>query len=111
MAFKHLSSEERHYIEIELKNGTSQNKIAQKPGRYQSSLSRELGRNKGLRGYRHQQAHRMAQHRHQEKNKAVKLTEAIKRRISHDIRADCSPEQVAGRLKKEGVIELHHETI
>ncbi|WP_172807679.1 helix-turn-helix domain-containing protein, partial [Endozoicomonas ascidiicola] len=55
MAFKHLSSEERHYIEIELKNGTSQNKIAQKLGRDQSSLSRELGRNKGLRGYRHQQ--------------------------------------------------------
>ncbi|WP_067583357.1 IS30 family transposase [Endozoicomonas ascidiicola] len=111
MAFKHLSSEERHYIEIELKNGTSQNKIAQKLGRDQSSLSRELGRNKGLRGYRHQQAHRMAQQRHQEKTKAVKLTDDIKRRISNDIRADLSPEQVAGRLKKEGVIELHHETI
>ena len=67
MAFKHLNSEERHYIEIELKNGTSQNKIAKKLGRSQSSLSRELGRNKGLRGYRHQQAHRMAKQRHQEK--------------------------------------------
>ncbi|WP_067522631.1 IS30 family transposase [Endozoicomonas ascidiicola] len=111
MAFKHLSSEERHYIEIELKNGTSQNKIAQKLGRDQSSLSRELGRNKGLRGYRHQQAHRMAQQRHQEKTKAVKLTDDIKRRIANDIRADLSPEQVAGRLKKEGGIELHHETI
>ena len=40
MAFKHLSSEERHYIEIELKNGISQNKIAEKLGRPQSSLSR-----------------------------------------------------------------------
>lgn len=111
MAFKHLSSEERHYIEIELKNGTSQNKMAEKLERSQSSLSRELGRNKGLRGYRHQQAHRMAQQRHQEKNKAVKLTEDIKRRISNDIRSDWSPEQVAGRLEKEGVIKLHHETI
>ncbi|NKC11112.1 MAG: IS30 family transposase [Gammaproteobacteria bacterium] len=27
------------------------------------------------------------------------------------IRADWSPEQVCGRLKHEGVIELHHETI
>ncbi len=88
MAFKHLSSEERHYIEIELKNGTSQNKIAEKLGRSQSSLSRELGRNKGLRGYRHQQAHRMAQKRHKEKNKAVKLTEDIKRRISNYICSD-----------------------
>ena len=110
MAFKHLSSEERHYIEIELKNGTSQNKIAEKLGRSQSSLSRELGRNTGQRGYRHQQAHRKAQQRHKEKPKAVKLTEDIKRRIAQDIRADWSPEQVAGRLEKEGIIKLHHET-
>ena len=111
MAFKHLSSEERHYIEIELKNGISQNKIAEKLGRSQSSLSRELARNKGLRGYRHQQAHRMAQQRHQEKNKAVKLTEDIKRQITNYIRLDWSPEQVAGRLQKDGEIKLHHETI
>ena len=105
MAFKHLSSEERHYIEIELKNGISQNKIAEKLGRSQSSLSRELARNKGLRGYRHQQAHRMAQQRHQEKNKAVKLTKDIKRQITNYIRLDWSPEQVAGRLQKDGVEE------
>ncbi len=53
----------------------------------------------------------MAQKRHKEKNKAVKLTEDIKRRISNDICSDWSPEQVAGRLKKEGEIKLHHETI
>ena len=111
MAFKHLSPKERHYIEIELKNGISQNKIAEKLGRSQSSLSRELARNKGLRGYRHQQAHRMAQQRHQEKNKAVKLTEDIKRQITNYIRLDWSPEQVAGRLQKDGEIKLHHETI
>ena len=111
MAFKHLNSEERHYIEIELKNGTSQNKIAEKLGRSQSSLSRELGRNTGQRGYRHQQAHRKAQQRHKEKPKAVKLTKDIKRRIAQDIRADWSPEQVAGRLEIEGIIKLHHETI
>lgn len=111
MAFKHLSSEEGHYIEIKLKNGISQNKITEKLGRSQSSLSRELARNKRLRGYRHQQAHRMAQQRHQEKNKAVKLTEEIKRQITNYIRFDWSPEQVAGRLEKEGEIKLHHETI
>ena len=110
MAFKHLSSEERHYIEIELRKGVSQNKIARSIGRSQGALSREINRNKGLRGYRHKQAHRMAQQRHQEKAKAVKLTEDIKQRISQEIRADLSPEQVAGRLEKEGLIKLHHET-
>lgn len=53
----------------------------------------------------------MAQQQHQEKNKAVELTEKIKRRITNYIRLDWSPEQVAGRLEKEGEIKLHHETI
>jgi IS30 family transposase len=44
MSYKHLCPEERHYIEIELKKGTSQNKIAESLGRSQSSISRELGR-------------------------------------------------------------------
>lgn len=40
MAYTHLSSEKRHYIEIDLKNGASQNKIAKKLSRLQNSLSR-----------------------------------------------------------------------
>lgn len=111
MAYTHLSSEERHYIEIELRKGTSQNKIAASLGRSQGALSREINRNKGQRGYRHKQAHAFAQQRQKEKPKAVKLTDAIKQRISDDIRSDWSPEQVAGRLEKEGIIKLHPETI
>lgn len=111
MAYKHLSLEERHYIEIQSRQGVSQNKIAQALGRSQSSLSRELKRNTGQRGYRHKQAERMTQKRHTEKAKSVKLTDAIKRRISDDIRNDWSPEQVSGRLEHEGVVKLCHETI
>lgn len=111
MAYIHLSLEERHYIEVQRKEGVSMNKIAKALGRAQSTLSRELGRNTGQRGYRHKQAHRMAQERHQEKAKPVKLTEDIKRRIFDEIRSDWSPEQVAGRLELQGVIKLHHETI
>jgi len=111
MAYKHLSSEERHHIQLELKKGISQNKIAAELGRSQSSLSRELGRNTGKRGYQHKQADKMAKQRHQDKPKAIKLTDDIKQRVEQDIRADWSPEQVAGRLEKEGVIKLCHETI
>ncbi len=39
MAFKHLNSEQRQYIEIELKNGTSQNKIIAKKTRAFTELS------------------------------------------------------------------------
>ncbi|NKC10886.1 MAG: helix-turn-helix domain-containing protein [Gammaproteobacteria bacterium] len=74
MSYHHLSLSERHYIETERKLGTSINKIAQTLGRSQSSLSRELHRNIGHRGYRHQQANKRDQERHQSKTKAAKLT-------------------------------------
>ena len=111
MSYKHLCPEERHYIEIELKNGTSQNKIAESLGRSQSSISRELGRNTGQRGYRNKQAESLAQERHKNKPKEVKLTDEIKCIINTHIEDDWSPEQIAGRLKNDGVISLHHETI
>jgi len=111
MSYKHLCPEERHYIEIELKKGISQNKIAESLGRSQSSISRELGRNTGQRGYRNKQAESLAQERHKNKPKDVKLTDEIKCIINAHIEDDWSPEQVAGRLKNDGVISLHHETI
>lgn len=111
MSYKHLSLEERHYIEIEQKLGTSMNKIASVLGRAQSTLSRELGRNTGQRGYRHRQADQRAQARHQHKPKACKLTEELQRRITQYLEQDWSPEQIAGRLNRDGIITLHHETI
>jgi IS30 family transposase len=78
MSYKHLCPEERHYIEIELKKGASQNKIAESLGRSQSSISRELGRNTGQRGYRNKQAESLARERHKNKPKQVKLTDEIK---------------------------------
>jgi len=111
MAYTHLSLEERHYIELERKKGTLQQDIAVSLGRSPSTLSRELSRNVGKRNYRHVQANKMALERHANKPKAIKLTDEIKTKISEYIAQDWSPEQVAGRLKKDGVISIHHETI
>lgn len=111
MGYKHLSLEERYYLGIAKKAGKTLTEIAQDLGRSQSSLSRELIRNTGKRGYRYQQAMRLAQERHALKNKHVKLTESVKGQINSSIRQDWSPEQVAGRLKREGGVSLHHETI
>jgi IS30 family transposase len=111
MSYEHLSLAERHYIEIERKAGTSMNQIAKALGRSQSTLSRELSRNTGQRGYRHNQANRLAEQRHKNKPKAVKLTDEIKQLIKGYLQQDWSPEQIAGRLEKEGIIKLHHETI
>ena len=111
MSYKHLSLEERYYIEIEMRAGKSLNKIAKALRRSQSTLSREISRNTGQRGYRHKQAERLASERHKNKPKAVKLTEEMKKIITGYLEQDWSPEQIAGRLKVDGIIELHHETI
>lgn len=111
MSYHHLSLAERHYIEIARKSGISMNKIAQALNRSQSSISRELSRNAGQRGYRHHQADRRAHERHQCKAKAVKLTDEVKTLIRVYLEQEWSPEQIAGRLEKDGIMSLHHETI
>ena len=111
MSYKHLSLEERHYIDIERAMGTSLNKISKALGRSQSTISREVIRNTGFKGYRHKQAFRKTNERHKNKNKSVKLTNEIKVLIQAHLALDWSPEQISGRLKKENVLSLHHETI
>jgi len=111
MSYKHLSLEERHYIELSLKQGVSQNKISEILGRCQSSITREIKRNTGKRGYRHNQANNFSIERHKNKEKAIKLTAEIKEQLTIYIKKDWSPEQIVGRLKLEGGINLHHESI
>ncbi len=111
MSYKHLSLEERHYIEVSLKNENTLSEIGKELGRPQCTITREIARNTGLRGYRHNQADGMVKWRHEIKPKAIKLTTDIADIIAGYIRQDWSPEQIVGRLEKENVIKLHHETI
>ncbi len=111
MKYKHLNLEERYYIAVESKSGRSANQIAKVLGRSQSSISRELKRNKGQKGYRYKQANILAHMRHESKPKKIKLNDTIKLLINYYLSKDLSPEQIAGRLNYLGVISLHHETI
>lgn len=111
MSYTHLSLAERHYIEIEHNRGTCQKKIGQALNRSQSTISREIRRNHGARGYRHKQANEKAQARHRVKPKAVKRTDPIKQQIDERLERRWSPEQIAGRFKAQGMVRLHHETI
>ena len=63
MAYTHLTQEERYKISSLMEAGFSQNTIAERLGRSASTISRELGRNRGARGYRPEHAHRTAQAR------------------------------------------------
>jgi len=111
MRYTHLSLQERHYIELERKKGALQKDIAASLGRSPSTLSRELARNQGKRGYRHIQANNRAEKRHEEKPKAVKIKDKVESLVIEYIKKDWSPEQISGRLKIDGLISLHHETV
>ncbi|WGZ95943.1 MAG: IS30 family transposase [Candidatus Thiothrix putei] len=111
MAYTHLTSEERHYIETRHKMKESTATIALTLGRSQSTISRELTRNRGQRGYRHKQAHAKAQQRHADKPKAVKLTPELAVSIDTLLEQQWSPEQISGRLKAEGKTTICHEAI
>ncbi|SET42709.1 helix-turn-helix domain-containing protein, partial [Thorsellia anophelis] len=74
MSYNHLSLEERHYINTALKKEISISQIAKDLERSQSTISREVNRNKGHRGYRYKQANSKALQRHKDKHKHVKLT-------------------------------------
>jgi len=92
--YTHLTQEERYQIYAYKKAGFSNTFIAQELDRHESTIKRELVRNTGLRGYRPQQAAYLAQSRHQNKPKSIKMTESMVVRITHDLSHQWSPEQI-----------------
>ena len=64
MNYKHHSQIERYQIYSLMKAQHSITEIAQLLGRHKSTISRELRRNAGFRGYRPKQACELAQHTH-----------------------------------------------
>jgi IS30 family transposase len=60
MNYKHLSQIERYQIYSLMKANQSITQIAEQLWRHKSTISRELGRNEGCRGYRPNQAFELA---------------------------------------------------
>jgi len=108
--YTQLAHEERYQIRGLLKAGYNQSQIAEEMGRHRSTISREIARNSGLRGYRPAQAQRLAKERRQA---------AVSRKISAEdwelvarlIRFDLSPEQASGRLCQEQGVKISPEWI
>jgi IS30 family transposase len=108
-SYKQLAYEQRYQISFLLKMGIRQTDIAKVLGVHRSTVSRELRRNRGRRGYRPEQAHRVALSR---RNKAKSyITPDTWDWIEQWIRKDLSPEQISGRLKNREDIYISHEWI
>ena len=109
--YNQLTEGQRYQISALLKAGTSQKDIALILGVSPSTISRELERNTGKRGYRPKQAHIKAERRRQAAHKTIKMTFDVVTLIETKIRLDWSPEQVSGWLAKEEGIRMSHERI
>jgi len=109
--YKQLSQAQRYQIEILKKAGKNQKEIAELLGVSAPTISRELKRNKGQKGYRPKQAQIKADKRKKQAAKALKMTPALIILIEARIVMDWSPEQVSGQLKEELGILISHERI
>jgi len=111
MKYKQLTYEHRVKIHVLLKAGHNQTKIAELIGVSKSTVSREIKRNTGLKGYRPKQANQRALERRQNADKHVRFTDEIKTDVTKYLSQDWSPEQITGWLKKNNKPFVSHETI
>lgn len=109
--YQHLTREERYTIERMSKEGYKQQAIAECLNRSESTVSRELMRNRGCRGYRYKQADEKARLRRFESRKRIKFTDDLQGKVERHLREDWSPEQVSGHLIKTGQETVSHERI
>ena len=93
------------------KGGYKQNQIAKLLERSEGTISRELSRNTGQRGYRDKQAHELADQRRFESRKRNEFTIEVQEAVEYYLREDYSPEQVTGYMRRQGETTVSHERI
>jgi transposase, IS30 family len=107
--YHQLTQAQRYQIYALRKTKHTQAEIAKVIGVHKSSVSRELKRNQGQRGYRPQQAQELTLKR---RSKSIpRITVRDWAGVEKLLKQDWSPEQISGRLKKEQGIRISHEWI
>lgn len=109
--YTQLTQGQRYQIYALKRAGFSQKTVASEIGVNPSTISRELRRNTGKRGYRPLQAHHKAQGRHQDKPKRIRMSPEHIAYIHKQIKAEWSPDQISGRMIREGLTPISHESI
>ena len=109
--YQQLTQEQRYQISAFRKAGFSQSAIARELAVDKSTISRELRRNRGERGYRPKQAHHKAITRRQATENARRISAATWQQVETLLRQQWSPEQISGYLKKQNLASVSHERI
>jgi transposase, IS30 family len=111
MAYQQLTQDQRYQIVACLNAAFSQSAIARELGADKSTISRELQRHRGQRGYRPIQAQHLADSRRQVKANATRITLETWQQVDAWLKQDWSPEPISGTLKPQGKPAASHEPI
>lgn len=110
MNYRQLAREQRYQIYSLMKEGHNQTQIAANLGCHKSTISRELRRNRGLKGYRPHQADELAFDRQCEAYRS-RIAWQTWQQVEQLLRQEWSPEQIAGYLKLTKQPTVSHECI
>lgn len=110
MAYVRVTAEERQQIYRWRKEGQTQREIARRLDRDVSSISRELARNTGKRGYRSKQANTKAQAKAKRPGPR-RFTEAVRADAEAWLKKGWTPEIISQRARLEGRPHVSKETI
>ena len=110
MNYQQLTQEQRYQIYALMKAGFNRTQIASEISVHKSTVSREMRRNRGRRGYRPQQAHELALTRQQHRV-VPRITPQTWQQVERLLARQWSPQQISGRLRLERQPTVSHERI
>ncbi len=113
MSYTQITYAERYTLALLRQRGLCPAAIARVLGRHRSTIGREVRRNRTHHdgGYRAQVADWYARGRRSRSRRNRRFTGAAWALVRARLEQQWSPEQVAGRLRREGRLRISHETI
>ncbi len=107
--YTQLTQEQRYQIYALMKAEHNQTEIARLINVHKSTISREVRRNRGMKGYRPKQAHQFSLNRRKKTKCLIKTSTWTL--IETSLCKEWSPEQVSGWLEENYVLQISHEWI
>lgn len=114
MQYSHISIEEREKIQLMIWKKQSVREIARSLKRSHSSIVRELKRNspKVKKRYTPRKAHERALEKRKSRGRKDRLkNETVRQYVVDHLKENWSPEQIAGRMKHDGIGSISYEAI
>jgi IS30 family transposase len=113
MAYHQITAAERYTLGLLRRQGLTPAAMARVLGRHRSTIGRELRRNRTAHdgAYRPQVAQWHANGRRSRSRRNRRFGPAVWRLVTRRLQRLWSPEQIAGRLGREGRLRISHETI